>query len=315
MARRLLGRALRGALRLAVALGLLAVLWHFADGPAALRRLASAEAAWLVAALGLLTLQTVLSALRWRLTAAQLGIRIGRGTALREYYLSQIVNQTLPGGMLGDAGRAVRGRAQAGLMASGQAVAFDRLAGQLALVAVMLAGVLLTCVVPAGGQRPAWVGQVAAGMLAAGACVPLAALGLRRLLPARAAGILAAQRAALLRALADPAIRGRQIAFSLGTATCNVAAFATCAAALGIVLPLPDALALIPLILFAMLVPLTVSGWGVREGAAAALLPLAGATASEGLATSVAFGLVFAAAALPGALVVATGTRAPAMKS
>jgi hypothetical protein len=49
-----------------------------------------------------------------------------------------------------------------------------------------------------------------------------------------------------------------------------------------------------------MLIPISVSGWGLREGAAAALLPIAGATASGGLAASVAFGLTFIAAVLPG---------------
>jgi hypothetical protein len=51
-----------------------------------------------------------------------------------------------------------------------------------------------------------------------------------------------------------------------------------------------------------MLIPLTISGWGVREGAAAALFPLAGTTASEGFAASVAFGLVLLVAVLPGLL-------------
>ncbi|MFP4274670.1 MAG: UPF0104 family protein, partial [Paracoccaceae bacterium] len=47
-------------------------------------------------------------------------------------------------------------------------------------------------------------------------------------------------------------------------------------------------------------IPISISGWGLREGAAAALLPLAGATASDGFAASVAFGLVFTASVLPG---------------
>ena len=49
-----------------------------------------------------------------------------------------------------------------------------------------------------------------------------------------------------------------------------------------------------------MLLPVTVSGWGLREGAAAALFPLAGLTAAEGLAASVAFGVVLLVIALPG---------------
>ena len=51
-----------------------------------------------------------------------------------------------------------------------------------------------------------------------------------------------------------------------------------------------------------MLVPVTVSGWGLREGVAVALFPVAGASGSAGLAASIAFGLVFLAAVLPGIL-------------
>jgi hypothetical protein len=40
-------------------------------------------------------------------------------------------------------------------------------------------------------------------------------------------------------------------------------------------------------------VPLTIGGWGLREGAAVALFPLAGATAAEGFAASASFGVVF----------------------
>jgi hypothetical protein len=63
-----------------------------------------------------------------------------------------------------------------------------------------------------------------------------------------------------------------------------------------------------------MLIPLSISGWGFREGAAAALLPLAGATASGGLASSVAFGLTFIAAVLPGLVFVWLKPQAPQPK-
>ena len=63
-------------------------------------------------------------------------------------------------------------------------------------------------------------------------------------------------------------------------------------------------LTLVPLVLLTMLIPITISGWGLREGAAAALLPVAGAAASASLAASVTFGLVALVAVLPGAAVV-----------
>lgn len=285
--------------QIAVAAGTLAVLWHLADGAGAARRLAQADAGWLVVAAAMLTVQTALSALRWRLTAAQLGITISRGAALREYWLSQVINQTLPGGILGDAGRALRQRGQAGLMAAGQAVVLERLAGQAGLLVVLLAGLGLTWAVPGGLDWPDGSGwPLLAGMVAAGAGT--AAL-------ARARGRHAV---ALQRALAAPGVWPAQVALSLGTALCNVAAFGFCAWAVGAALPVAALAAVVPLILFAMVVPVTISGWGLREGAAAALFPLAGLSAAEGLAASLAFGLVLLATALPGVVVLATARAA-----
>jgi glycosyltransferase 2 family protein len=287
------------SVQIAVAVGLMAVLWRAADGPDALRRLASAELPWLAAAVGALTLQTLLSALRWRLTAGKLGITLGRGHAVREYYLAQVVNQSLPGGMVGDAGRAVRARGQAGLLASSLAVAFERLAGQIALFLAMSAAFLATFLAPGGLEWPRWAAAPVALLVLAGLALPLVFAGATRL-----PGAVGRAAASLWRklgvALAARDVLPRQVLLSLGTTACVLAAFAFCAEAVGVRLDLVEILALVPIILFTMLVPLTVSGWGLREGAAAALFPLAGASSSSGLAASVAFGLAFIVTVLPG---------------
>ncbi|RYH07950.1 lysylphosphatidylglycerol synthase transmembrane domain-containing protein [Tropicimonas sp. IMCC6043] len=292
------GRA-RKLARIAIALGLLALLWRAADGPEAARSLAAADWRLLALALLALTLQTVLSALRWRLTARQLGITLGTGTAIREYYLSQIVNQSLPGGMLGDAGRAVRSRAHAGLLAAGQAVVFERLAGQIAMFATLAVAFLVTLVIPGGLDWPGWLIPPVATLLAVGAALPVILLAGTHMPGATGRSILSLCDA-IGTALAARSVLPRQIVLSLGTTFCNLAAFDLCARAVGVDLGLAAVTALVPLILLTMLVPITISGWGLREGAAATLLPLAGVTASGGLAASVAFGLLFAVSVLPG---------------
>ena len=97
-----------------------------------------------------------------------------------------------------------------------------------------------------------------------------------------------------------PGVWWRQLVYSLATTKLNITAFLISAWSLGADVSVAEALVLVPLVLLTMLIPVTVSGWGVREGAAAALFPLVGALPSEGLATSVAFGLVFLASSLPG---------------
>jgi hypothetical protein len=67
-----------------------------------------------------------------------------------------------------------------------------------------------------------------------------------------------------------------------------------------------DVLRLLPLIapvLMTMLIPVSIAGWGVREGAAAALWGMVGLTPEDGVAISVAYGLLIFVASAPGALV------------
>jgi uncharacterized membrane protein YbhN (UPF0104 family) len=303
----LVRRAVQGA----VAIGLLVLVWQLADGAEAATMLAGADPFWLAAAAAVLTAQTVLQAFRWRLTAARLGIALGRRAALREYYLSQIVNQALPGGVIGDAGRAVRSRGAAGLMASAQAVVFERLAGQIALFVVMAAGFGTTLLVPGGVEWPLWARALVGGLVVTGLLVPVLLWALVR---AGRVPKLKRQGADLTHALFAPDVRLRQGAFSLLAVLCNLAGFGFCAWAVGVPLTLPAIGSVVPLILLAMVIPLTISGWGLREGAAAALFPLTGASASDGLAASIAFGLVYLATVLPGLILLALGTGWRPMK-
>ena len=311
--RRALPKWIWPIVQLAIAVALLALLWRAADGPAAARRLATANWPWLALAVAVLTLQTILSALRWRLTATQLGMSFGAGHAIREYYLAQIVNQSLPGGMIGDAGRAYRARAQAGLMASGQAVVIERLVGQIAMFLTMAATFLATSLVPGGFDWPRWLAVPVAGLVLAGLALPLG-LWAATLLKGPVGRSAASAWRLLGRAVADRRVLRGQVTLSVGTTVCNLAAFAFCAHAVGVELSLTAIAALVPLILFTMLIPISVSGWGLREGAAAALLPLAGASASGGLASSVAFGLSFIVAVLPGLIFLRLKPRAAGVK-
>ena len=297
--------------QLAFAALLLVLLWRALDGPAAARSLAGADAGWLIAALAALSAQTILSALRWRLTAAQLGIELGRWEALREYFLGQAINLSLPGGVLGDAGRAVRARRQQGLVASGQAVLYERLAGQAGLFLVMACAFAVTAARPGGLDWPVRLAWLVALFLLVGLCLPPAITALAQM-RGRVGRAVAAFWQGLKRSLLAREVILRQVLLSLCTTLCNLAAFAFCAEAVGHGLPLAAVLALVPLILLTMLIPLTVSGWGLREGAAAALFPIAGVSASGGFAASVAFGLMMIVAALPGLIAVIGAQRARA---
>jgi len=297
-----------GTLRLCVTIALLVGLWYLTDGPEIRERLSRAEWSWLLAALITAHLQIVLSALRWRLTAAQLGQPLPWSNAIGEYYLSQLINLTMPGGILGDASRAVRQRHQVGMLRAAQAVMIERLVGQFALFGVLFSGFVIVTLRPGTLILPAWLAEVIA-WLAIGSAGLLVIGGLLCLVPGilsrMAGGFLVAIRLGLLARGVWP----RQLGLSLAIVACNLGSFAFCAAATGTDLPLAAVVTVLPLILIAMLIPVSVGGWGLREGAAATIWPVMGAGAEAGIAASIAFGFVILAASLPGLWVLMTRLR------
>ena len=286
-------------LQVAVAIGLLIAVWQSANGGEAVQLLGQAELLWLLVAAVLLSGQILLSALRWRLTGERLGMTIPWSRAWREYYLSQVVNQTLPGGVVGDATRAIRSKNTAGLVSAAQSVILERLAGQVALVALLGVGILTSSLGRGGLEWPRWLAVLLIAAVAA--LLGLVVLGLfLKNGSGRAGRVIDDFSRAASTSLFSRQVRWRQLGLSLGTAAINIAGFWSCAMAVGVQLPLVPALAGIPLILLMMLIPVSVSGWGLREGAAALLFPLLGFSSAEGFATSVAFGLVLIVIALPG---------------
>ena len=257
-------RRLFGAmLRICVTFAILGLLWHLTDGPQVLALLAQTDWPWLLAALATAHGQVLLSALRWRLTAAQLDQSLRKRDAIGEYYLSQCVNLAVPGGVLGDAGRALRQRHQAGMLRAAQAVVLERLVGQVALFAVLFCGFIAAIAVPGGLVVPGWVSDIV-GWLALG-LVGVVVLGavLARL-PGPVARAAAGFGAALRLGLLARGVWPRQVGLSVAILACNLSSFAFCAIATGTDLPLVAVVTVLPLILTVMMIPLSVGGWGLR---------------------------------------------------
>ena len=124
-------------IRILLPLALIALCLAYAGGRGLWDRFADLSLPWMGAAVAMLNLVIILSALRWRLTATALGLPLTVGGAVREYYLAQFVNQTLPGGVLGDAARAVRSRNGGPLTPAAQAVVLERASGQIGMAAIL----------------------------------------------------------------------------------------------------------------------------------------------------------------------------------
>ncbi|MEZ6189758.1 MAG: lysylphosphatidylglycerol synthase transmembrane domain-containing protein [Phycisphaerales bacterium] len=83
------------------------------------------------------------------------------------------------------------------------------------------------------------------------------------------------------------------------------------AVAVGIEVPMNAYFVVVPAVIFAMLIPISMSGWGVREAMFVALLPLYGAHPDTVLAMSLLVGVCAVLSTLPGAVILMTGMGAP----
>ena len=303
--RRALGRSQTAALRVLVSLALLATLAFFLDPSAILNHIGDLEPIWLTAALTLGTLQIALSAERWRRTAARLDVPLGKRRALADYYIAGFTNQVLPGGIIGDAGRAWRHSNTSGRPGPAvRAVILERASGQFVLVLALLATLVATepgarllarLDSPAG---PGWAMALAimvGGVLAVG--LALIAPGGR--MPRWLKSLARDAHCALLARRIWPT----QLALSLAVVATYCASFACAGRMIGVDVPAATLFVIAPVVLLAMLLPISVAGWGVRETAAAGVWIALGWPATEGVAVSVAYGALCLLTNLPGAFV------------
>jgi uncharacterized membrane protein YbhN (UPF0104 family) len=257
--------------------------------------------------------QVVISSWRWRYTGKRLGLNIGLGDAVQEYYLATFVNQVLPGGVLGDVNRALRHGAKAGKrQKAAHAVVIERLSGQLVLALVVLLG--LTVLWQASVFKLSLAGSSAAiGWLPVFLLLAVAGgLLVLQFYSARFKAYLVALGDDVRQALFSWPALPLQLTSSLLVVASYLSVFLLLAMAADYVNSAAAAavlLALCTVLLLSMLVPLTVAGWGIREGAAALLWPLAGLPAEQGVALSVGYGVLMFIGSCPGALVLFKGCR------
>ena len=280
--------------RVAVSATLLLVVARVLDIDEVITRLSQLRAPWVFLGLGITVLQVVALAWRWRFTASRLGVDLPMRRAVSEYYLSILLNQLLPGGVSGDVSRAWRhARTLAPTGPAVRAVILERASGQVVMTAVAIVSLL---VLPLGLGL---VGVSATG-IALVAVALLLATWLRRASPdSLASRVWTDTREALLTRGALPV--------QLGGATLLVASYIAlylvAARAVGVDTPLLQLLPLVAPVLMTMLIPITIAGWGVREGAAATLWGLVGLAPEDGVSISVAYGLLVLVSSAPGVLV------------
>jgi uncharacterized membrane protein YbhN (UPF0104 family) len=255
---------------------------------------------WLavVAAVTLTALTTVCSAWRWRVVARALGVDIGLPGAACAYYRSLFLNSVLPGGVLGDVHRAVTHGRRAGDVVRGlRAVGWERLWGQV-IQAVVTVVVLLTLPSPV---RPA-LPYLLAGVAGVAGCAALVVRHVARRGRPRLARAARAISADLRHGLLAPGVWPQLTLASVLVMAGHTATFVIAARVAGCTAPLGELVALLMVVQTAVVIPLSIGGWGLREGAAAWAFAAAGLGAATGVTVATLYAALMLAAVAPGAV-------------
>jgi len=264
---------------------LLVLLWHFGTGPFAQAWHVTTWPA-VLAALVVTLASTLTSAWRWRTIAGAFDVPLGRREAVKAYYRSQFLNATLPGGVVGDAHRAVvHGRDVGDVGAGVRATVWERGSGQVVQLGLLLV-VLVSLASPLRPLTP----FAAAGVLAV---VAVGWFVFRR------RGRLSSD----LRTVLGGGTLVRVVVASCGSALGHLAVFLIAVRAVGVDASWSLLLVTGLVVMMGSAIPLNVAGWGPREGLTAWAFGMAGLGSAVGLTVSVVYGLLAAVVTLPGALV------------
>jgi glycosyltransferase 2 family protein len=252
----------------------------------------------------LIVAQYTFVAKRFALVVRWVGATCTFVTALRAVLVGAFFAQTPLSALGGDAMRGwILYKSNVKPIDGASAVVLDRLLGALSLLLLIVMTLpLLWQLVSNPSLRIAMAAVLSFGFLSALAftCLILLPESFRRF----ALVAWAYQTARLFsEILSRPSLAISLVALSLAAHTCALLMILLIATAIGAPAAWWQLLVLTPFPLFLSLLPISIGGWGVREGAIVVAYGLVGVTATESLAISLAFGAAVAAASIPGAIV------------
>jgi hypothetical protein len=300
---------LKLAVRVVVTLVIFVLIFRGIDFHQVVRVAAGARPDLLAAATLLMFLGTSLAAYRWSIIMSNLGLERSAAAYWKIYLKGMFFNQGLPTSVGGDAVRVLEaaGRRYSKLEAL-YGVMLDRIAGVAALLTLNL-----LAYAAAPEMLPEWVRYVVVGLAVGLVAGFVAGFTLRH-----AAWLDSWPRLSALRTLSEmfcQAFSRRRVTLVVSSLVVHV--FATlCAWAIGQSLGMPFGMltyfVLVPPAMLFTVIPISLAGWGLREGAMVALFSFVGADKERVLAMSILYGLVLIVISLIGLVLFLRGRRTAA---
>lgn len=299
--------------KVAVSAALVAFLVNRVQFGPLIERFQNVAPGWVALALAIFLFQLAITGWRYALIVRVLGLALPLFEAVRLFFIGHFFSQTLPSAIGGDAVRAYLTMRQG--MSWGRAlsaVLCDRAVGMLVLLFIATATI------------PIFLARIGDPMLRLFCVVPAlaAATGLAVLAVARDERMAWLTRwrvvrpftvlvGDLRRVILASGESARIVAISLAAQLCTITSIWMLGLGLRLDIAYQDCLILIPPILVVTLVPISIAGWGIREGAMIFGFALVGVPEADALALSVATGLLQIVAGIPGGLVWLARGRPP----
>lgn len=300
-------------IRLLVTLMLLGVLASRMDTAVMLLKFRGFDPAWIALAFVTVFAAIVLSAWKWGLILASLGRALAFGRLVRHYFVGLFFNNLLPTTVGGDAVRAWDTTRDTGEIpdATGSVVAERLIAGAvlgltsiIGLPFVDTSPQLIGCAVLFLAFDLAFVLVFLVPRIAEGVVMAL----LPRRLGALRENVVATI-ASVRRVFRKPrllvVIVAATLAFQLLVAAVNYCLFA----AMGVAVTLGHCVVFTPMVFTLTMLPVSISGFGVREAAYWYFFAQAGASREEAVLGSLAFFAVVGIASLPGGILFVFGRK------
>ena len=255
------------------------------------------------AALGLIFLQIPVLSSRWRLVAQRLGSDIGILDALRLTWVGLFFNNFLPGAIGGDLVRAwLLRHFTIGLSESLASVFVDRVSAFIVIL------ILIATFLPylAGQDLPsALVVSLTLALVISGILFAAIALAIT-FWPKRAPAYLRALSSTVdvvrigVRASNSLLIVLRLLFSALVVHGITISAVFMIARGIGANIAFVDIMIVVPIVMLILTIPISLAGWGVREGAMVLLLGVSGVSGAEAAVISVGWGLALLISSIPG---------------
>lgn len=298
-------RPINYLIKISISLCLLLLILKNVNPSATLRAISQITPYWLVLALALQLTSSAVASLRWCLIMQRIGFSNSFSFYLKSYFKGVFFNQGLPTSIGGDGMRILDcSRRQGSTLNSFYGVFIDRIVGLAGLLLLNIGALLFN-----SSLLPPKIHYLLLGILG---CLTAGLVLLfflrkfpfiRKIKPLAMLGELSERYYQVYSNVWDIT---QQLALSIVIHLFAMTAFYVLGRGMGLDYPLQVYLIMVPPVILLTILPISLAGWGVREGALVGFFLLIGADKSKVLSFSILYGLLLLVSSLPGLLVYLT---------